>query len=263
MFRPNQVKRRMGADQPVFGVVHTLSHPATAELLGMAGCDFVLIDAEHGQGDHQAHLGCLQAVSATPAHSIVRLASDDRNAIKRILDLGAEGVMIPNVSTADQARAVVAACRYPPHGVRGFAASGVRASSYGVQAGAYLADVEAELLIVVMIETAEGVRNAAAIAAVDGVDVVQVGANDLSYDLGVPGELAHPALQTAIGEIETAVLQAGKLLGGAPTSRSAADLIARGYRMITVGRDASFLAGAVSGALAESRTTAQERAARA
>jgi 4-hydroxy-2-oxoheptanedioate aldolase len=255
MFRTNQVKRRMADGQPVFGVVHTLAHPATAELLGMAGCDFVLIDGEHGQGDHQVHLGCLQGVSATEAHSIVRLASHDRNEIKRILDLGAEGLMIPNVGTADQAREVVSACRYPPRGVRGYAASGVRASSYGVQAERYLREVEDELLICVMIETAEGVRNAADIASVEGVDVIQVGANDLSYDLGVPEQLGHPTLIEAIAKVEAAALAGGKALGGAPTpDRGVRALIERGYRLITVGRDASILAAGMAQKLREARS---------
>jgi 4-hydroxy-2-oxoheptanedioate aldolase len=242
MFRANLVKRRMKDGLPVFGGVHTLGHPATAELLGMAGCDFVLVDGEHGQGDHQVHLGCLQAISATGAHSIVRLASDDRNGIKRILDIGAEGVMIPNVSTAAKARAVVAACRYPPRGVRGYAASGVRASSYGVQAERYLREVEDELLVVVMIETAEGVANAVEICAVEGVDVVQIGANDLSYDLGVPEQLAAPVLLDAIRRVEDAAMAGGMILGGAlMPGRAVPEMMERGYRLITIGRDASVL----------------------
>jgi 4-hydroxy-2-oxoheptanedioate aldolase len=255
MFRANSLKQRMKAGQPAFGVVHTLGHPATAELLGMCGCDFVLVDGEHGQGDHQVHLGCLQALSATEARSIVRLASDDRNEIKRILDLGAEGIMIPNVSTADQAERIVAACRYAPRGVRGYAASGVRASSYGLQAERYLREVEDELLLCVMIETAEGVRNAAAIAAVDGVDVIQIGANDLSYDLGLPEQLEHPALLQAIAVIEAAARDAGRILGGAPTpTRNVRALIDQGYGLITIGRDASILAGGLAQKLGEARS---------
>jgi 4-hydroxy-2-oxoheptanedioate aldolase len=258
MFRANTLKRRLIQGTPVFGVMHALAHPAVAELLGMAGCDFVILDGEHGQGDLQDHLRCLQALSGTPAHSIVRLASDDRNAIKRILDLGAEGVMIPNVSTAQQAAAVVAACRYPPSGVRGYAASGVRASDYGFQTPRYLREAQDELLITVMIETAQGVENAAAIAAVDGVDLIQIGANDLSYDLGVPEQLDHPRLLQAIAAVEAAALTANKPLGGAPLpGLGIGQLIARGYRLITVGRDAGFLASGAAARLAEARAAAQ------
>jgi 4-hydroxy-2-oxoheptanedioate aldolase len=246
MFRANMVKARLRAGNPVFGFSLTFAHSAIAELLGLAGSDFVLIDAEHGLGEHRDHLVCLQAISATAAHSIVRLASRDPVEIKRILDIGAEGVMIPGVSSAEEARVFVEACRYPPNGFRGYAAGGIRGSDYGLVTQRYLAEIEPELLLCVMIETAEGVENIAEIAAVDGVDVIQIGANDLSYSIGVPEQLDHPALIDAITRIEAAALAAGKALGGAPSPRSPVPvLIERGYGLITLGRDSGLLANAV------------------
>jgi 4-hydroxy-2-oxoheptanedioate aldolase len=255
MFRSNALKDRLRAGEPVFGLVHALGHSSVAEMIGLAGFDFVLIDGEHGTGDHQVHLQCLQAVAGTRAHALLRVESNDPVVLKRALDLGVEGIMVPNISNAAEARAVVAGCRYPPAGIRGYAASGVRASDYGFQAPRYLRDYASELLIAVMIESRAGVENAASIAAVEGIDVIQVGANDLSYDLGVPEQLDHPALATALAQIESAAISEKKWLGGAPLPGvSAAALVRRGYRLITVGRDVSVLAKGLSAALEAARS---------
>ena len=210
-------------------------------MVGLAGFDFVLIDGEHGSGDHQAHLACLQGVAATQAHSIFRVECNDPTVLKRALDLGVEGVMVPNVASVAEARAVVASCQYAPKGVRGFAASGVRASDYGFQTERYLRDAGSELLIAVMIESRAGVEDIVNIASVDGIDVIQVGANDLSYDLGIPEQFDHPLLTDAISRIEDAALKHGKALGGAPVCCDVLTLLRRGYRLITLGRDVSLL----------------------
>jgi 4-hydroxy-2-oxoheptanedioate aldolase len=250
MFRHNVLKDRMGAGEPVFGLAHALANPSVAEMIGMAGFDFVLIDGEHGTGDHQTHLRCLQAVAGTSAQALLRVDSNDSVVIKRALDLGVDGIMVPNVATAEEARAVVASCRYPPSGIRGYAASGVRASDYGFQAARYLKDYAAELLIAVMIESREGAANVKSIAAVEGIDVIQVGANDLSYDLGVPEQFDHPSLLTAVAHIEDAAKRNDKWLGGAPLPGvDPAGLIERGYRLITLGRDVGVLMKGLSAAL--------------
>src|SRR5438105_10900294 len=132
MFRSNKVKQELRAGKTVFGASLTLAHPCIAEMIGIFGYDFVLIDAEHGLGDYRDHLACLQAIATTPAHGIVRMESHDVSQIQRILDVGAEGIMVPAVSSAEEARALVAACRYPPRGTRGYAASGIRGSDYGM-----------------------------------------------------------------------------------------------------------------------------------
>jgi len=254
MYRGNRLKSHLRAGNTAFGIVHALAHAAMAEMIGLAGFDFVLIDGEHGQGDHQAHLGCLQAVAGTPAQAILRAESSGRTVLKRLLDLGVEGVMIPCVSSVEQAREVVRSCRYPPDGVRGFAASGVRASDYGFQTNRYLREHSSQLLIAAMIESREGVENIAGIASVDGIDVIQVGANDLSYDLGVPGQLDHPSLIDALAAIEASTLANGKILGGAPSlGMDVSELVRRGYRMITMGRDVGIFAKGLTAVLQESQ----------
>jgi len=229
-------------------------------MMGQLGCDFVLLDDEHGQGDFADHLACLRALSSTPATGLIRLASADPIRIGRFLDFGVEGIMVAGIATVGQAEAVVAACRYPPRGTRGYGASGVRASDYGLRKDAYLAGAEHEILIAVMIESAEGVRNARAIAAVDGVDVLQIGANDLSYDLGVPDQLSHPELLEAIAQIENAARQSGKMLGGAPIPPGGLSaLLDNDYRLITLSRDGTLFAGAVTERLMTARKSANTK----
>lgn len=254
MLRDNVLKSRLQSHRPVFGMSVGLAHPCIAEMMGMAGFDFVLIDGEHGIGDCQDHLSCLQALAGTEARALLRVSSLDSTALKRALDLGVDGIMVPNIATADEARAVVAGCRYPPHGVRGYAATGVRASDYGFQSKRYLDTYASELLISVIIESRSGVENAGAIAAVDGIDLIQVGANDLAYDLGVAQQLAHPMLVEAVSAIEAAAKANGKWLGGAPLPGAGVkELITIGYGLITLGRDVNVLAKTLAEMLAGAR----------
>lgn len=251
MFRTNRTKSRMLAGDPAFGLLHSLAHPYLAEMMGLAGCDFVVVDGEHGIGDGTAHLACLQALAATPATSILRVASRDTAPIKRALDLGTEGILVPDVRTPEEAESVARACFFPPRGTRGFSAGTVRASDYGMGIENYVASDGAELLLCLMIESAAGVDNAAAIAAVDGVDLIQVGPFDLSYELGIPGQFEHPDFQAALERIEAAVLGAGKLLGGVPLPGLGFDALReRGYRMITLGADIPLFATGLKTALA-------------
>lgn len=251
MYRENSLKKSLGQGKVAYGIIHALGSAAAAEMIGMAGYDYVIIDGEHGPGDHQSHLQSLQAVASTPATALYRVENNDRIVLKRALDLGVEGVMVPGVSSAEEARAAVAACRYPPKGVRGFAAGVVRASDYGLSIGQYIADGESQLLISVMIETEEGVRNAAAIAAVGGIDVVQIGPADLSYELGVPGLFGDPRYLAAQTAIEQAVLEQRKVLGGVPMPGIGLDyLLERGYRMITLGADVMCLSQGLAKTLA-------------
>jgi 4-hydroxy-2-oxoheptanedioate aldolase len=260
VFRPNQLKARLAKGEPAFGLVHALANAGIAEMIGLAGFDYVLIDGEHGMGELSSHLACLQAVAATSATALLRVEANDRTVLKRALDLGFEGVMVPDIRSADEARGVVAACRYPPKGSRGYAASGVRASDYGLRTSAYLDDYASQLLIAVIIESREGARRAEEICAVDGIDVVQIGANDLSYDLGVPEQLENPELRAAIAHIESAAKKCGKTLGGAPLpDTDVKALIERGYRFITLGRDLGLLAKALPATLRSAHASCPPR----
>jgi len=242
MWRPNGVKAKLKTGGTAYGLFHGFASPLVAELLGLVGYDFVLIDGEHGPGDTMTTLSQVQAIQATPAMAMLRVAVNDPVEFKRALDIGVEAVMVPNVSSADEAGAAVAACRYPNAGKRGFAAPILRAANYGMATADYVAKAADELLIAVQIETVAGAANAAEIAAVDGVDVVFIGPNDLSGDLGVLGQFDHPDFEKAVAAIEAGVKSAGKVLGCLPyPGADPAVLHRRGHRFICSGADVAVL----------------------
>lgn len=250
MFRPNRCKTKLNEGQTVYGLLHSFAHPPLAEMIGQAGYDFVVIDGEHGMGSESENTACLMAVAATEATAVLRVPSTDPNLLRRALDLGAEGVLVPNVRSVDEAAAIAATKFYPPRGTRGFSAGTIRGADYGQKVGEYVeADGEAFLLCL-MIESAEGVDNVAGIAALDGVDVIQVGPFDLSYELGIPGQFEHKDFSDALRKIEEGTRAAGKVLGGVPLPGLDLDRVHElGYRMITLGADAPMLAAAMKGSL--------------
>jgi len=189
-----------------------LASPLTVEIAGLAGFDFVLIDHEHGPGGEGTLLHQLQAASATPAVSIVRIAMNDPVRFKRVLDAGAGGVMVPYISSAAEAAAGVAAMRYPPRGTRGVAKFH-RASAFGGAFDDYYAHAHERLVGVFQIETPAGVEDAEAIAAVDGADVLFVGPTDLSYNLGLPDRYDHPRFVDAVRHVSDAARSHGKAAG--------------------------------------------------
>lgn len=241
MYRPNAVKARLRAGGKALGCWTVLGSPAAVELLGFAGFDYILLDQEHGLGEPSNLTAQLQAMSATPATSVVRVPWNDHVYLKRVLDAGVEGVMVPSVETAEEARAAVAACRYPPLGRRGAAASSARASNYGM-APDYVATCADHLLIVLQIEFAKGVANIDAILAVEGIDVMFIGPHDLSGTVGQLGNLKHPEVAALIARAEERILASDIPMGTVPhPGCSALDMFARGYSFVNAGSDVSRL----------------------
>lgn len=241
MYRANLLKARLGKGERVFGVWSGLASPFAAEIMALAGFDFIIFDHEHGLGDLTTLAHQFQAVQATTTTALVRVASHDPNLLKRVLDHGAEGVVVPNVATADEARAIVSACRYPPKGTRGAAPSSVRASSFGM-APDYARTAADNTLIICQIESVEGVENAEPIAAIEGVDLVFIGPYDLSGSAGLLGEMAHPRVVELIEKAERGVRAAAKPLGTIlrPGLRHK-ELYELGYHLIAAGSDLSRL----------------------
>jgi 4-hydroxy-2-oxoheptanedioate aldolase len=250
MFRPNALKRRLREGKRALGCWTVLGSPPVIELLAYCGFDYLLLDQEHGFGEPSALLCSLQAMAATPnCTSIVRVPSNDPNYLKRVLDAGVEGVMVPNVETADDARAVVAACRYPPAGRRGSALGSARASDYGVNSSKYRQAAADELLIVLQIESPKAVEGIDAIAAVDGVDVLFIGPHDLSGTVGQLGDLKHPEVAKLIARAEEGIKRSGKPMGTVPHPGTTwREMFPRGYQMINAGSDVGRLR---DGALAD------------
>ena len=205
-------RARVLAREWLAGTWLNLGSPITAEMAGLAGFDWVLLDHEHGPGSDTTILHQLQAVAATPAAGLVRIAANDPARFKRVLDAGAHGVMVPYIGTVAEAQAAVTALRYPPRGMRGVAKL-TRATAFGADFDDYFAHAHERLVTLPQIETAEGVANAAAIASIDGVDVLFVGPMDLSTNLGIPGQYEHPLCVDALKRVATAAQNAGKAAG--------------------------------------------------
>jgi len=252
---PARPKARIASGEILYGFWLELGSPAAAEILAGVGYDCAMIDMEHGPHSVSEAIGLMQAMRGTDCRPMARVPSNDAVAIKRILDAGVQGVMVPSVDDAEQAAAAAAACRYPPSGKRGYAASIVRASRYGLDLERYLERFEQEeLLVICQIETVRAVENVEAIAAVEGVDLLFVGPNDLAADAGFFGRLDAPEVDAMVTRVEEACAKAGRALGGIVSpNRSLADLKARGYGMILRDADVSLLREAARASLAAQR----------
>lgn len=241
MYRSNALKQNLKAGRNVVGCWTMLGNPHALEILALAGYDYLLLDLEHGIGDPSSLATMLMAISATKTTSVVRVPWNDHVYLKRVLDAGAEGVMIPSIETAEEARAAVAACRYPLAGRRGTAASSVRASSYGMGKD-YVATAADNLLIVLQIESAKGVQNIDEILKVEGIDVVFIGPYDLSATVGRMGDLKHPQVAGMIETVEKKAKAAKIPLGTVPhTGVPWMEMFKRGYQFVNSSSDVAKL----------------------
>ena len=198
----NLFKAGLTAGQRQLGIWNTVGGNTVPELLGGSGFDWVLVDCEHAAIETVEVLPALQAIGQNPDTSaIVRVAANDPTLFKRVLDMGAQTVMVPYVQTADEAAAAVHAMRYGPNGIRGMAGM-TRATRYG-RVKDYYIKAEEELCLIVQIETLEGLQNLDAIAQTDGVDAVFIGPADLSASMGLRGQVSHPDVDKAIADAIT------------------------------------------------------------
>lgn len=254
MYRENRLKPRLGAGEKVLGCWLSSGSPIAAEIMALAGYDFMIIDHEHGPADFMSALGALQAMSATDCTALMRVPSNDPVYIKRALDIGMQGIMVPMVETAEEARAAVAACRYPPEGRRGVATSVVRATDYGLREADYLESANANVLVLCQIETVKAIDNVEAIAAVDGVDVLFVGPADIAADLGKRGQRDDPAVAAMLARAEAAIRATGKPMGTVPRAGvGVGALFDLGYAMVAGGGDIMHIRIASARQVAEHR----------
>jgi 2-keto-3-deoxy-L-rhamnonate aldolase RhmA len=255
MFRANAAKRRIREEGRAIAAWCELADPMLAEILGLSGFDAVVIDNEHGPGDLRDTVVRLQALSATPAAGLVRIPWNDPVYVKRMLDMGAEGLMFPTVNSAEEARAAVSACFYPPRGTRGAAPSILRGSDYGIATDRYMAEYQRELLVMCQIESAQAVEAIPDIAAVDGVDMLFIGPMDLSGSIGKLGRLDDPEVKALLARAERAILDSGKWWGTISwKGRTPEDLFADGCSFVVHGSDLVFVRdGALAAAAAHRR----------
>ncbi|MFW6153719.1 MAG: HpcH/HpaI aldolase family protein [Planctomycetota bacterium] len=223
------------------GVFLCTGSAVAAELAGLTGFDWALIDMEHGLGDEAATLTMIRALAPFGTAPLVRIAGLRAEYVKRALDFGAAGICCPMIRSAEEATELVACMRYPPRGCRGLSGSS-RAAGYGCSAAAYLASADDSLLGVVQIECRDGLEAIDEIAAVDGVDVIFIGHSDLSQALGCYGDFGHSAMRDAEGRVLAAAERHGKCVGMLlKRDMEAGPYRARGFRFLACGTDVGCL----------------------
>jgi 4-hydroxy-2-oxoheptanedioate aldolase len=242
MYRENRLKKLINDNKKALGCWSSLDNSMTTEILALAGFDFLLFDQEHGLGNAKGLVHQFQALSATPATSMVRVPSHDPHYVKWALDAGAECLMFPSVNTAEQARAIVKHCRYAPHGSRGMAPGMIRATNYGMEAGNYVETASDNLMIICQIETIEAIDNIAEIGAVDGVDMLFIGPNDLSCAIKKFGQYEDPEFTDLMARAEEGIRASGKQMGTIPYGKFGwQEIFDRGYSLTTGGTEVALL----------------------
>jgi len=251
----NRFKQALARRELQVGLWLALASPYSAEIVGGAGFDWLTIDGEHGPNTLSTMLATLQALAAYPVEPVVRVPEHDPAFLKQVLELGARSVLVPMVESAEQARQLVQAVRYPPQGFRGVGSAGARSSRWGRYTD-YLTRANDTTCLLVQVETREAAGNAAAIAAVEGVDGVLIGPSDLSASMGLLGQPAHAEVRALIGRTIQAVAGAGRAAG----VFCADEALARHYQacgasFIALGADSVILAASTAALAARYRAS--------
>jgi 2-keto-3-deoxy-L-rhamnonate aldolase RhmA len=247
------LRRRILSGETLFGAWASLGSPGSAELVGRAGYDWVVVDMEHGNTTEAELLAHLNAVEASGSVALVRPQSGERLRIGRALDMGAAGVVVPRLDTLEQVREAVTFLRYPPAGQRGVALL-TRGARFGTVNHAGVAALNDDIVGIVQIESPSALAAADELAAIDGVDVLFVGPADLSHSLGVPGQFSTDVYQAALRKVVEACRAHGKaagiLLYDHASFKPHLDL---GYTFVGLGADVSFVNEGAKAALAAAR----------
>lgn len=244
----SELRRRVLAGEPTVGLFVNLASAASAEIVARAGYDWVVVDLEHGAGSESELLAQLLAIQATPTSAVVRVVSAERMRVGRVLDLGADGLMIPRLEALADVADTVSWMRYPPAGIRGVA-TGTRGAGYATVAHPNIRTLNERICGVFQVESPAAVDLADDLAAVDGVDVLFVGPADLSHSMGIPGDFGNPAFGAALDRVAAAARSHGK--GAGILLRDASEIPAyreRGYTFIGIGSDSGLV---ISGARAQ------------
>lgn len=247
----NAFKAALARGEPQVGLWLSLANAYTAEICATAGFDWLLLDSEHSPNDVRTILTQLQAVAPYPAHPVVRAVNGETALIKQLLDIGVRTLLIPMVDTAEQARAIAAATRYPPLGVRGVGAAAARAARWGARPN-YLNEANDEVCLLVQAETVTALENLEEICAVDGVHGVFIGPADLAASMGHRGNAGHPDVQAAIEQGIRRIVACGKAAGFlTPDNALARRVMGYGATFVAVGIEAVLLAQATRKLAAE------------
>lgn len=249
----SQFGDRLAQGKPLLGLWQALATPYTAEICAGAGYDWLLIDGEHAPNTLQTLLGQLQAVAPYPVEPIARVPVGDPAIIKQYLDIGFQTLLVPMVESAEQAAHIVAATRFPPHGIRGVASATSRASGFGADTG-YLANAHRNVCLIVQIESRAGLDAIDEIAAVEGVDALFIGPADLAASLGHLGNPRHEDVRAAVAHALGRIAAAGKPAGiFAISADDAKERIAAGIGFVSLGTDIGLLGNGARALLAACR----------
>jgi 4-hydroxy-2-oxoheptanedioate aldolase len=237
----NTFKQALINGERVIGCWNSFAEPIAAEIMGTAGFDWLVVDGEHAPNDIRSLRDQLMALAASPSHPVVRVPVGDTALIKMVLDIGAQTILVPMVNSAEQARELVKACRYPPEGVRGVGAGAARATGYG-SVPDYIQTADEQICLLVQVENRAGMAALDDILQVDGVDGVFIGPADLSTDMGFKGDSTAPEVRATIADAITRIKAAGKAPGILGTNDEANKAyVDMGAQFLAVGIDVMLL----------------------
>jgi 2-keto-3-deoxy-L-rhamnonate aldolase RhmA len=244
------INREKLKQEVLSGTFLNLGSPMAVEIAATIGFDWLLLDLEHGSGSFADLRAMLLACRGSKSAPIVRIRSVDQDSVKFVMDSGAAGVMFPYVSTPEEARRAVQIMKYPPMGARGVAVV-TRASDYGMSWSQYFPTTNRESFVIVQIETEEAVKNAEAIASVEGVDALFVGPMDLSVNLGCPGDFTPPHFVESLRQVIAACEKHGKAAGILSRPQLVPQHKELGFRLLALNSDATCLITGLQSTLAE------------
>ncbi len=247
---PNKLLRKLRNGEVCYGATISMSCPVVSEILSHLDFDWLWIETEHTTMSEESVLALLQATNGADVTTIVRVPWNDKTMIKRILDTGTDGIIVPLIRTKQDAEDAVRAMKYPPDGERGGGLA--RAQAYGLHMGEYMAEANEEVMTILMIEHIDAVNNIEEILSVKGVDCLMIGGLDLSGSMGILGQMDDPRIEEAIQK----VLQASKkadipcgIVAFDPTQ--AKERVSQGFLNIAAGMDVLFLSSAAGGLLTQ------------
>jgi 4-hydroxy-2-oxoheptanedioate aldolase len=242
----NSFKAALKTGKPQIGFWLALANAYTAEIAGGAGFDWLLLDGEHAPNDIPLLVSQFQALSASPSHPVVRLPIGESWMIKQVLDIGAQTILVPMVESGAQAKDLVRAVRYPPHGIRGVGAALARASRFNAIPD-YLQTANDEVCLLLQIESRAGLTALEDIANTDGVDGVFIGPADLAADMGFLGKPGVPEVQTAVEDALLRIIACGKAAGILTSDQSLVQrYLALGCSFVAVGNDVTLFSNALA-----------------
>ncbi|MBR73268.1 MAG: hypothetical protein CMM30_10085 [Rhodospirillaceae bacterium] len=241
----NKLKKKMKRGQPTIGCWLSMGNAMAAEIVATSGYDAAVLDHEHGPGHLQGAISLLQALGENGPTPIMRVPWNDPVYIKRALDIGVMGIIIPYVQNAEEAEAAVAACHYPLKGIRGVAPHAGRCSRWGMRLDEYLDDLPNKILVICQIETEEAISNIGEIAEVPGVDMLFMGPSDISASIGKALISNNPEVKRIYARCERKMRATGKLLGTVTRPGKTVEwTYRRGFDFVISGSDAKLLASA-------------------